>query len=177
MELYHETAQDTKGNITNGATVTVTIASSGAPATIYDADENALSNPFSSGYDRSNGEIDFRAANGQYNVQVGADTTITLEATLFDGRETTYNLTGTIIDPINGTLQYGTLTANTTFTEELAEGDSLTLQINDGTAYTVTWPTMTWVGAVAPTLPTTGYAVIVMWKVDSILYGVHIGDA
>ena len=92
--------------------------------------------------------------------------------------ETQYSLTGTVIDPANGTLQYKTLAANTTFTESLVDGQSVTLLIDDGSfAYTATWPTITWVGGAAPTLPTTGYAVIELWQINAVLYGMHSGDA
>jgi hypothetical protein len=85
MELYHDTAQDSSGNIINGAQVTVTVHSSGAPATIYDKDGGALSNPFNSGYDRSQGEIDFAAANGLYDIQIVSGTTTIIKAIgLFD---------------------------------------------------------------------------------------------
>jgi len=92
--------------------------------------------------------------------------------------ETPYNLTGTAIDPSNGTVQYKTLSANTTFTSSIATGEAVTLMINDGTAYTVTWPTMTWVNnaGVAPTLATTGYTVVALWNVGGTLYGALVGD-
>jgi hypothetical protein len=92
--------------------------------------------------------------------------------------EKVYNLTGTALDPNNGTIQYITLAANTTFTDSLAEGESMTLMIDDGTAYTVTWPTTTWVNNAgsAPTLATTGYTVVVLWKVSTTLYGALVGD-
>jgi hypothetical protein len=90
--------------------------------------------------------------------------------------ETTYNLTGTALDPTNGTIQYKTLSANTTFTDSLAAGESITLMIDDGTAYTITWPTMQWAGGSAPTLATSGYSVVVLWKVGTTLYGAYIGD-
>ena len=58
--------------------------------------------------------------------------------------EKAYNCTGTVLDPSNGTLQYKTLSANTTFTESFVDGESITLMmIDDGSAYTVTWPTIT----------------------------------
>jgi len=101
----------------------------------------------------------------------------TAEQTFKEYAETQYSLTGTVIDPANGTLQYKTLSANTTFTESLADGQSVTLMIDDGTAYTITWPTTTWVGGAAPTLPTTGYAVIELWQINAVLYGLHSGDA
>jgi hypothetical protein len=70
MELYSQTATDEAGNVVNGSSVSVTIASSGLPATIYDKDGVALSNPFLTGYDRSRGEVEFQAANGLYNITV-----------------------------------------------------------------------------------------------------------
>jgi len=91
--------------------------------------------------------------------------------------EQQYSLTGTVIDPSNGTIQYKTLSANTTFTESLADGEYVTLMIDDGSAYTVTWPTTTWVGGSAPTLETTGYNVIELWQVNGTLYGAFVGAA
>lgn len=92
--------------------------------------------------------------------------------------EAVYNLTGTALDPANGTIQHKTLSANTTLTDSLAEGESVTLMIDDGSAYTITWPTTTWVnnGGSAPTLATTGYTVIALWKVSTTLYGALVGD-
>jgi hypothetical protein len=80
MEMYHNTVQDAAGNIINGAVITITLASDDSTATIYDKNGDALSNPFSSGYDRSKGETDFKAANGLYKVQVASGTTTTIEA-------------------------------------------------------------------------------------------------
>ena len=71
MELYSNTATDESGNVVNGASVSVTIASSGAVVTgLKDKDGNALGNPFLTGYDRAKGEIEFQAANGLYNITV-----------------------------------------------------------------------------------------------------------
>lgn len=100
--------------------------------------------------------------------------------TTFSGAidEAVYNLTGTALDPSNGTIQTKTLSANTTLTDSFSEGESMTLMIDDGSAYTITWPTMTWVngGGSAPTLATTGYTVIAIWKVSTTLYGALVGD-
>lgn len=90
--------------------------------------------------------------------------------------EQVYTLTGTDLDPANGTIQLLTLTANTTLTSSLADGESITLMVDDGSAYTITWPTMEWAGGSAPTLATTGYSVVVLWKVGSTLYGTSVGD-
>jgi hypothetical protein len=87
--------------------------------------------------------------------------------------EEVFTLTGTALGPANGTVQTITLAANTTFTDSLATGQSMILGIDDGSAYTVTWPTITWTTtpAAAPTLPTSGFLWVVLWKVGSTLYG------
>ena len=90
--------------------------------------------------------------------------------------DTVYNLTGTALDPGNGAVQYKTLGANTTFTDSVAAGEAMILHLADGTSYTATWPTMTWTGGSAPTLATSGYTVVVLWKFASTLYGAHVGD-
>lgn len=94
--------------------------------------------------------------------------------------ETVYAVTGTTpaLEPANGSIQTWTLTANSTPTDSIAAGESITLMIDDGTAYTITWPTITWVNnrGNAPTLATTGYTVIALWKVSTTLYGALIGD-
>jgi hypothetical protein len=96
-----------------------------------------------------------------------------------DETETIYALSGTTpaIDQTNGTIQTWTLPGDSAPTDSLESGQSITLMIDDGADYTVTWPTMTWVGGSEPNLVTTGYSVVVLWKVGSTLYGVHIGDA
>lgn len=87
--------------------------------------------------------------------------------------ETVYNLSGTALDPANGTIQTKTLASSVTFTDSLATGQYILLGIDDGSAYTVTWPTITWTTtpASAPTLATTGYTWVLVWKVGSTLYG------
>jgi hypothetical protein len=92
-------------------------------------------------------------------------------------KEQAYELTGTDIDANNGTIQYKTLAANTTFTESILNGQFLTLMIDDGAGYTVTWPTISWVGGSAPTLETTGYNIIELWQVAGTLYGAFVGAA
>lgn len=93
--------------------------------------------------------------------------------------EDVYALSGTAVAlaPANGSIQTHTLTGNTTYTDSFSAGQSVTLMINDGTAYTITWPTMTWVnnGAIAPTLALTGYTVVAIWKVGTTLYGALVG--
>lgn len=81
------------------------------------------------------------------------------------------------LDPNNGTIQLWTLGANRSPTAtNFASGQSMTLMIADGTAFTITWPSVTWVGGTAPTLATTGYTVIELWKVGTTLYGGLVGS-
>jgi len=84
------------------------------------------------------------------------------------------------INPSNGSIQLWTLGASRTPTAtNFAAGESVTLMILDGTAYTVTWTTIgvTWIGGTAPTLDTTKYTVIELWKVSSTVYGALVGYA
>lgn len=95
--------------------------------------------------------------------------------------ETVYALSGTTpaLNPNNGTIQTWTLSANSTPTDSFAAGEAMTLMIDDGTAYTITWPSVTWKtdGGVAPTLNTSGFTVVTLWKVGTTLYGARVGDA
>ena len=82
------------------------------------------------------------------------------------------------INPANGTIQTWTLAASRTPTAtSFLSGQSVTLMVT-GTTYAITWTTVavTWVGGTAPTLPTTGFGVIELWKVNSIVYGASIGN-
>jgi hypothetical protein len=92
--------------------------------------------------------------------------------------ETVYAISGTTpaLDPDNGTIQTWTLSANSNPTNSLSSGQSMTLMVADGAAYSITWPTVTWVGGSAPTLATSGYTVIVLWRVGSTLYGMKSGE-
>ena len=86
------------------------------------------------------------------------------------------------LDPNNGSIQTWTLGANRTPGQaNWSTGQSITLQVDDGSGYTITWTTLSVVwktdGGVAPTLQTTGVTVIVLWKVGSTIYGARIGDA
>lgn len=88
------------------------------------------------------------------------------------------------IDPSNGTMQQITLGASRTpKATNFANGESILLRVADGTAYTITWTDATfggsgvvWAGGSAPTLATTGYSVIVLWKWANQVYGLHSGD-
>lgn len=89
------------------------------------------------------------------------------------------------IDPGNGSVQLITLGANRTpKATNFAAGEAITLMVDDGSAYTITWTDATFGGSgvvwmtgngIAPTLNTTGYTTIVLWKVSSQVYGAKVG--
>lgn len=91
------------------------------------------------------------------------------------------------IDPGNGSIQLITLGASRTpKATNMAAGESVTLMVDDGSAYTLTWTDATFGGSgvvwktdggVAPTLNTSGYTVIVLWKVSTQVYGARVGNA
>ena len=115
---------------------------------------------------------------------VGTTDTQTLSnKTLTGTKETVYAITdgaGFEINPANGGIQIITLGASRTpVATNFSAGQSVTLMIDDGSAYTITWTSVavTWVGGTAPTLATSGYTVIELWKVGSTIYGALVGTA
>lgn len=116
---------------------------------------------------------------------VGTTDVQTLTNKTFTGyTETVYAVSGTTpaLSPTNGTIQTWTLSGNSTPTAGTwADGQSLTLMVDDGTAYTIDWASLavTWKtgSGAAPTLNTTGYTAIALWKVGSTIYGARVGNA
>lgn len=83
------------------------------------------------------------------------------------------------LDPANGTLQTWTLGANRTPSLNMADGQFLLLRIDDGSARTITWTTIgvVWLNGVVPTLSTTGYTFIQLFKIGGVVYGTSPGIA
>lgn len=123
------------------------------------------------------------------NVNTTATQTLTNKTlngvVLNDGyTEEVFAVTGTTpaLSPTNGSIQTWTLSANSTPTAGTwAAGQSITLMIDDGTAYAITWSSLavTWKtnNGAAPTLNTSGYTVIQLWKVGTTIFGARVGDA
>jgi len=105
-------------------------------------------------------------------------TTLDMDGPIQEKAVNTTSVNGsTALDPANGTIQRLTFSNNVTFTDSLVDGESITLLIDDGSGRTASWPTMEWVGGSAPTLDTTNEHIIVIWKVNSTLYGMASGVA
>ncbi|WP_031431821.1 hypothetical protein [Methylomicrobium agile] len=112
-------------------------------------------------------------------------TTETIEGSGFSGKTFTdkvYTITDAAafeVNPANGGIQTITLGANRTpKSTNFLDGQSVTLMVDDGTARTLTWTDATWGGSgvvwldgSAPTLKTTGYTAIVLFKAGSQVYG------
>lgn len=119
------------------------------------------------------------------NAKVAAAGGVASGLTLNDGyTEEVFAVTGTTpaLSPTNGSIQTWTLTGNSTPTAGTwASGQSMTLMVDDGSAYTINWASMsiTWKtgGGTAPTLLTTGYTAIELAKVGATIYGWLAGDA
>lgn len=100
-------------------------------------------------------------------------------AVLNDGyTEEVYAVSGTTpaLSPTNGSIQTWTLSgASTPTAGTWAAGQSITLMVDDGSAFTITWSSLavTWktTGGAAPILAATGYTVITLWKVGTTIYG------
>jgi hypothetical protein len=94
--------------------------------------------------------------------------------------ETTHAISGTApnLDPTNGSIQTWTLTGASSPLDAMQSGQTLTLMVT-GNGFLITWPSISWksqIGA-APTLNSSGVTAIMLWKVDSVLYGARVGDA
>lgn len=151
------------------------------PATTPAASDRLIGTDVSDTGNDPNGEVvSFSVSALRDFIQTNL-TDIVLTGSVTEGANVNATLTGSVaLDPAstNGTLWDVTLTGNVTFTDSLGAGESLLLHIDDGTGFTITWPTITWVNnaGAAPTLATTGDTVISIWKIGSTLYGALVGD-
>lgn len=104
--------------------------------------------------------------------------------TINDGyTEEVFAVSGTTpaLSPTNGSIQTWTLTANSTPTAGTwNEGQSMTLMIDDGSAYAITWTSLpvTWEtnAGTPPVFAATGYTPVILWKVGTTIYGARVGD-
>jgi len=126
---------------------------------------------------KGNGKVGIGTASPANTLDVNGSLKINGEVV-----EKTVNTTGvngsTALDPANGTVQRLVFSGDVTFTDSLADGESITLHIDDGSGNVVTaWPTITWATGSAPTLNTSADTIVAVWKVNSTLYGATVGTS
>lgn len=135
---------------------------------------------------KGNGTGAFTAVTAPTGTVVGTSDTQTLtNKTMTSYTETVFAITdgSTVdLDPNNGPIQTWTLGANRTPGQaNWSNGQSITLMVDDGTAFTISWTTLSvaWKtdGGSAPTLNTSGFTIISLWKVGGVIYGARVGDA
>lgn len=186
---YLAGALQVDGGITGNLTGNVTGSVSGTAATITGVYGGTLT---SGQVTTALGFTPYNATNPSgYTSNVG-DVTLTGTQTLSDKTlngavlnngytEGVFAITGTTpaLSPTNGSIQTWTLSgASTPTAGTWASGQSITLMVDDGSAFAITWTSLavTWetTGGAAPTLATTGYTVILLWKVGTTIYGAKL---
>ena len=105
----------------------------------------------------------------------------TTQDNIWDGHQTFKAVTETVdlnattsITNANGTILVFDLSGNVTLTDDLSNGQSVTVHILNGNSYSVSFPVSSWVSGSAPTLTTSD--VITFWKVGTTLYANYIGS-
>jgi hypothetical protein len=171
---YTET--DTLDSVTDrGATTTNAVTVGNLTSTGIDDNASATAVTID-----SSGNVGIGTASPSTALDVNGTTTT--DGLALSGRvtEEVFAVTGTTpaLDPQNGTIQTWTLSGNSTptFAAGFTAGASMTLMIDDGSAYSITWPTTQWAGGSAPTLATTGYTVVELWNVGATVYGALVGE-
>lgn len=167
------------GSETSWEVVKVT-ARSGDVLTIVRAQEGTTAAAWATS-DKAELRVTAAALNGFVQATGGAASGLTLNSGYTEG---VFAVTGTTpaLSPTNGSIQTWALSASSTPTAGTwADGQSITLMLDDGAAYTVTWTSLavTWKtgSGAAPTLLTSGYTVIELWKVGTTIYGALVGNA
>jgi len=116
----------------------------------------------------SNVEIGTLALTNPFHPNVKFTGNITETSTFI----TTSRLTAT-----NGTILTRHLSGTTAFTDNLTDGQSVTLLLHGASTYAVTWPGMTWISSSGNTAPTlTNRAGFTFFKQGSNLFGIYLGS-
>ena len=123
-------------------------------------------------------------------INIGSNATLTDPIIVGTITEDVYTITDGAafeVNPANGSVQLITLGASRTpKATSFAAGEAVTMMVDDGTAYTLTWTDATWGGTgvvwktdsgLAPMLNTSGYTAITLWKVSTQVYGARVGNA
>tara|TARA_B100000963_G_scaffold333019_1_gene325032 strand:+ start:53 stop:892 length:840 start_codon:yes stop_codon:yes gene_type:complete len=101
----------------------------------------------------------------------------TFNASIVEKVYTVTSASSITLNPSNGGIQVLTMGTNSSVALTISSGQSMLLIVTaTGSNYTITWPTMKWVGGSAPTLGGANATAIELWAVSSQLYGATVGD-
>jgi hypothetical protein len=89
--------------------------------------------------------------------------------------QTSTSVPSSITNAAGGMVKFS-LSSNISPSDGLSNGESVLWLVADGSARTITWPSVVWPDASAPTLPTSGYIGIEFFKAGGVLYGAVIGE-
>jgi hypothetical protein len=147
---------------------TVTAEFAGTDAILLPVGDTSERPTETEGYFRYNSETE------QAEVADGSDFSRLMDSQRAVVKPKTASWSGTeSLDPANGLVQVITLTGDvTTLTDDLEDGEFVTMLIDDGTDYDITWPTATWLsdGGSEVVLQTSGVTRVDALKVGSTLY-------
>lgn len=104
-------------------------------------------------------------------------TTATQDLSNKNYREKDTEITGTT-PSLSGTgMRFWTLTGNSTPTDGMSNGDSLTISILDGSGYSITWTMVDKVIGSLPLLDPTEENIAILWKSNNKVYLAFSGEA
>lgn len=124
--------------------------------------------------DLTNVDIDNGLSDGQFLAYDELTDTYKNSDQLVNYKEKNGTASDGLFSITDGSIQDYTLTADESFTFDLLNGQSLTLHLNGGATWTVTWPVITWIGGVEPTL--TNADVLTFWRFNGTLFASYIGS-
>lgn len=132
------------------------------------------------------GDLDLNGKEVFGDLNLTGNSNITGQQTVKETKDTVYPITDGAafqIDPGNGNVQTITLGASRTpLATNFESGQLVILGINDGAGYSITWTGVgvTWIksggNAITPTLATTGYTWVSLFKVGSTIFGSECGQ-
>lgn len=107
-------------------------------------------------------------------------TTLDMDGAIQEKAVNVTSVTGTTaLSAAAGTIQRWVLSGTVNPTDSLSDGESITIIVDDGSGNTINWTygglSVKWIGGSAPTLDTTNETLIVIWQVNSTLYGMTPG--